>query len=327
MRNILITGVGGLIGSALTSRLLDMGGLRIVGIVKDRNFRNRPELLKRISVVDADLRDYDAIRYAISHYEIDTVIHLGAQTQLSHSTTDPLSTWQTNLLGTAHVLEACRICKIKKVVVAGSDKGFASAKKLPYTEETPLSGLSDPYSASKAGQIIMAQSYAAQFGMDISITAAGNCYGFDLNIGRLIPGTIVRCLQGKPPVLYRAPDGKDVGSYKREFIFVEDLVDAYITIAEKGGPGELYCVGGSSPITPLEVINKIVKLTGFKGEPVLRDVAFVEIKEQHLDARKLEKLGWSLKHTLDVGLLKTIELFKSYLKEVEDGLRIHPGYP
>lgn len=309
MKNVLVTGANGFAGAALCKRLIDTRPeCRVVGLVKDRNFKSRRDILDRISVTVGDLTDFDAVRYAMSRYEIDTVFHLAAVTILRQSVQDPVSCYNTNVMGTVNVLEAARQVGVKKVVAISSDKAYGTYEQLPYVESMPVQASADPYSTSKACMDLIAQSYAQAYGLNVSILRAGNKYGpGDLNLSRLIPRSILRCLEGTAPQLYSG-----VGQYKREFMFIDDVVDAYLIVAERGGAGEAYNVGGSGFQTVFDTVNKICELTGFDGEPDVVDVDFKEIKEQYLDSSKIERLGWKCTHNIDEGLAKTVDWYKAY---------------
>ena len=138
MENILITGVNGFIGSALAARLLSQGK-RIVGLVRDRNYKSRRDILDRISVAYGDLSDINSVRYAVTKYEVDTIFHLGAIAVLRMGIIDPVTCWGTNIMGTVNVLEAARAAKhVRKVVVASSDKAYGTHTNLPYVEDMAL---------------------------------------------------------------------------------------------------------------------------------------------------------------------------------------------
>ena len=314
MRNILLTGCNGFAGAALAKRLIDTRpDCRVVGIVKDRNFKSRRDILDRISVAFGDISDFNFVRYTMSRYEIDTVFHLAAVTILRQSVMDPVSCYNTNIMGTVNILEAARQVGVKKIVSISSDKAYGTYEELPYRETMPVQASPDPYSTSKACMDLISQSYASAYDLDVSILRAGNKYGYgDLNLSRLIPRSILRCLDGKAPQLYTG-----VGQYKREFMFIDDVVDAYLCVAERGAPGEAYNVGGSGYQTVFDTVNKICELTGFKGEPEVVDADFKEIKEQYLDSSKIERLGWKCKHNIDQGLAKTVNWYREYLLNPE----------
>ena len=108
MLSVFITGVNGFLGSALAERMLEEGH-RVVGLIRDFNYKSRRDILDKISVVQGDLRDVSVLRYALSQYEIDTIFHVGAVTILRKSTVDPLTTYETNVMGTAY-LQKDRCC-------------------------------------------------------------------------------------------------------------------------------------------------------------------------------------------------------------------------
>lgn len=312
MENVLITGANGFVGAALAERLIKQG-VNVVGLVKDRNYKSRREILDNMSVVHGDLRDYDTVRYAISHYEVDTVFHLAAVTILKKSWVDPVTCYQTNVMGSVNVLEAAKQLGVKKVVKASSDKAYGSYDNLPYLESFAVQASPDAYSTSKACSDLIAQQYAHGRDLDVSIMRAGNIYGpGDLNHSRLIPKSILRCLNKQKPVLY-----KGVAQYKREFMYIDDVVDAYLLLAERGLPGEGYNVGGSGYQSILETIEKIIKLTGNDFEPEIKEVDFIEIKEQYLDSSKIEALGWKCNFDIDKGLEETVKWYKEYADKAQ----------
>ena len=310
MENILITGVNGFIGSALAARLLSQGK-RIVGLVRDRNYKSRRDILDRISVAYGDLSDINAVRYAVTKYEVDTIFHLGAIAVLRMGIIDPVTCWETNIMGTVNVLEAARAAKhVRKVVVASSDKAYGTHTNLPYVEDMALLP-SDPYGTSKACTDLIARSYADTYGMDISVVRSGNVFGpGDLNRSRLIPGSILKLLEGKPPVIYKL-----VGAYRREFMFIEDVIDAYIKIADFGLPGEPYNIGGSGFQTIIKTIEMIIEEMGVNLVPEIVEKEFVEIKEQYLDASKLMRLGWSCRYPIRDGIREAVAWYREYSKE------------
>lgn len=309
MSNVLVTGANGFVGSAICQRLLSMDKT-VVGLVRDRNYKSRRDILDNISVVYGDLRDYDTVRYAVSKYEIDTIFHIGAITILKMATSDPKSCWQSNLMGTVNVMEAARECgHVSKVVVASSDKAYGVHDDLPYKEDFALLA-SDPYSTSKACTDLIAQSYAYTYGLDTSIIRSGNIFGpGDLNKSRIIPGSILRLLDGIRPVIY-----KGVGNYKREFMYIDDVVDAYMAVQDRGLRGEAYNVGGSGFFNIFDTTRMIIEEMGLDVEPQILEKDFIEIKEQFLDASKLETLGWKCKYDIRKGIRASIDWYREYHK-------------
>lgn len=310
MNRALVTGINGFIGSALAERLLRMG-VSVVGLIRDRNYKSRRDILDRVSVVYGCLEDPEIVRYAVTKYEVDTIFHLGAITILRMATVDPLTCYRANVMGTIHVLEAARGAKhVKKIVVASSDKAYGSHDELPYVENMALLA-SDPYGTSKSCTDLIAQSYAQTYGLDVSIIRSGNVFGpGDLNGSRLIPSCILKLHQGQAPVIY-----KGVGAYKREFMFIDDVVDAYLTAQELGLKGEAYNVGGSGFQNIIETVEMIITEMDVNIRPIIVEKDFIEIKEQFLDASKLKALGWKCKFLIRKGIRATIPWYGEYLKD------------
>lgn len=307
MERVLVTGANGFVGSALCKRLLDMNKT-VVGLIRDRNYKSRRDVLDRISVVYGDMRDYDVVRYAVSKYEVDTVFHLGAITILKMATSDPKTCFQTNIMGTVNVMEAARECgSVKKIVCMTSDKAYGNHEVLPYKEDFALLA-SDPYSTSKSCTDLIAQSYNYTYGTDVSIIRSGNIYGpGDLNKSRIIPGSILRILNGERPVIY-----KGVGNYKREFMYIDDVINAFLMIQERGLPGHAYNIGGSGFLNIYDTVQIIIEEMGSDLQPEILEKDFIEIKEQYLDATKLQDLGWECKFSTRDGIKASIPWYKEY---------------
>jgi len=309
MRNVLVTGANGFLGASLCARLLSMDKT-VIGLIRDRNYKSRRDILDNISVVYGDLRDYDVVRYAVSKYEIDTIFHLGAITILKMATFDPRTCFQTNIMGTVNVLEAARESGlVTKVVVASSDKAYGNNEILPYKEDFSLLA-SDPYSTSKSCTDLLAQSYAYTYNLDVSVIRSGNIFGpGDLNKSRIIPGSILRIIEGQRPVVY-----KGVGNYKREFMYIDDVIDAYMYVQDRGLQGQAYNVGGSGFQNIFDTVKMITEEMNVDMEPQVLEKDFIEIKEQYLDPSKLEALGWKCKYKIREGIRAAIPWYQEYHK-------------
>jgi len=305
MKNVLITGVNGFIGSALASALCSDNSLNVVGV----GFDKHKDLDVPVNhMVYGDLRDAGFCRRVIGDYEINDVFHLAAQSIVRVCSNDPVSAYDINIMGTVNLLEACRTVgknTVESVVVSTSDKAYGHSP-VPYTEDTPLEPLFT-YEASKTCQDIISRSYFHNYGVPVKVARCSNVYGpGDKNLSRLVPRSISLLSKGEAPVLYNG-----VHNYIREFIYIGDVVTAFLTIADKGAAGEAYCVGGSGHYRILDVITKMVELMGLDTEPVIEDKAsnFKEIEAQYIDATKLRSLGWEPLVDLDAGLLASINYY------------------
>src|SRR2546430_342456 len=213
-RRVFVTGCTGLVG-AWTVRMLVESGAHVVGLVRDQVRGSelvRGGLLEQIDVVRGSVENYRLLERSLAEYEIQTVVHLAAQTIVGTAQRSPLSTFETNIKGTWCLLEAARRCGYEpQVVVASSDKAYGDQPTLPYTEDAPLQGR-HPYDASKSCTDILALTYAHTYRMPICVTRCGNFFGGgDLNWNRIVPGTIRSVLMGDRPVI--RSDGTNVRDY------------------------------------------------------------------------------------------------------------------
>lgn len=315
-KNVLVTGCTGFLGSWLTEELVNLKA-NVVGLIRDyvpRSRIYREGLINKINVVSGSLEDYNVIERALNEYEIEVVFHLAAQTIVPIANNNPLSTFESNIKGTWVLLEACRRNKkIKKIIVASSDKAYGEHEILPYTEETPLEG-KNPYDVSKSCADLIAQMYFQHYGLPVCITRCGNLFGGgDLNFSRIIPGTIRSVFYGERPII------RSDGSYIRDYFYVKDAAKAYILLAEKMDDtnivGQAFNFGNDTPMTVLEITNEILSLMNCPDlEPVILNEAKGEILKQYLSAKKArEMLGWEPVYLRRDALTETIEWYKDYL--------------
>src|SRR5438034_6144048 len=228
-RPVFVTGATGLVGSWLVPRLIDAGAA-VVCLVRDAVPQSelvRSGTIDRVSVVRGDIVDRAVLERALGEYEIDTVIHLAAQTIVGIANRNPVSTFESNIQGTWALLEACRRSPlVRQIVMASSDKAYGDCETLPYDESTPLIGR-HPYDVSKSCADLIAQSYAVTYNLPVVITRCGNFYGGgDLNWNRLVPGTIRSVLRGQRPVI------RSDGSHIRDYFYVRDGAAAYLHLVE-----------------------------------------------------------------------------------------------
>ena len=175
-RTALVTGIGGFVGSALASLLLELGAT-VVGILRDSagsRLLQTLGLLDGIDVVRGNIAEAGLVQRVLNEYEVDSVFHLAAQAMVGVANRSPLSTFESNITGTWCVLEGARLSpKVQRVVVASSDKAYGIQSVLPYTEETPLNGLF-PYDASKVCTDVLARCYATSFPIAVGVTRCAN---------------------------------------------------------------------------------------------------------------------------------------------------------
>lgn len=317
-RPTLVTGASGLVGGSLVKRLLGQGA-DLVCLIRDwvpQSDLISSNALEQVKTVRGDLRDQRLLERVLGEYEIDTVLHLAAQTIVTVANRNPVSTFETNVGGTWALLEACRRSPtVRQIVVASSDKSYGDYDQLPYIESTPLAGR-HPYDVSKSASDLIAQSYAATYGLPVVITRCGNFYGGgDLNWSRIVPGTIRSVLRGKRPVI------RSDGQLVRDYFYVEDGATAYALLAEhlaarRDLAGEAFNFSNEQPISVVDITNLIVKLMGSSLEPEIRNEATNEIRCQYLNAAKArDTLGWRPHFQLEAGLQLTIDWYQGFLRD------------
>ncbi len=317
-RQVLVTGATGIVGSWLCKRLVEERA-NVVVLIRDWDPQSefiRAGTIQNCCVVHGALEDYSSLERAISEQEIDTIIHLGAQALVGVALRSPLATFEANIRGTYNLLDAARVHRdlVKRFVVASSDKAYGDSDLLPYTEDMPLNGR-HPYDVSKSCTDLLALTYAETYGLPVSIARCGNIYGGgDLHWSRIVPGTIRAVLENRAPVL--RSDGTNI----RDYIFVDDVVDAYLRLAEmsssEGVCGEAFNFSPQSRINVVEITQAILCLMGREDlQPIIQSNAKAEIQDQYLDASKaMNTLGWSPSHDLDSGLRKTIPWYQAFLE-------------
>jgi CDP-glucose 4,6-dehydratase len=309
-KSVLVTGASGFIGAAVVETLIALGA-RVVSLVRNDGYEYKTNSLEGSFVYRGDVSDYNLMCEIISTNEIEYIFHLAANAIVRVAARDPMSTYRANVMGTVALLEAARnVGRCKKIVVASSDKAYGDHDVLPYVETMALQPR-NTYDTSKACTDLIARSYAHNYDMPIVVTRCSNVYGpGDPNQSRIIPNTIERINRGERPILY-----SDVSVMEREFIYIDDVVDACLRLAlsDQKTNGQAYNVGGTGAHSVQSVVEEILLLmeSTLTAEIVPREPVFKEILKQYIDATKLtEATGWKPQTTLSTGLLKTIAWYQ-----------------
>ncbi|HQX48622.1 MAG TPA: GDP-mannose 4,6-dehydratase [Planctomycetaceae bacterium] len=318
-RRVLVTGATGLVGSWLVRRLLKAQA-DVVCLVRDwipQAELNQNGLIDRVTVVRGDICDIDLLERTLGEYEIETVMHLAAQTIVGIANRNPLSTFESNIAGTWKLLEACRRSpKVKQIIAASSDKAYGDSPVLPYTEATPLAGR-HPYDVSKSCSDLICQTYATTYRLPVIVTRCGNFYGGgDLNWNRIVPGTIRSVSRGQQPVV------RSDGSLIRDYFYVEDGAAAYMMLAEQLATcpelaGEAFNLSNETQVTVLQLVERILSVMNTSLTPKVLGEASCEIIHQSLDATKARTmLGWMPLYTLEEGLSRTIAWYTKHFQSM-----------
>ena len=313
-RNVFVTGCSGFLGHWLVSELSNQGA-NIVGLVRDVVPRS-PFYASRfdqdITCVHGNLENYDLIERVLNEHHIDTVFHLAAQAIVGVANRNPMSTFEANIKGTWTVLEACRRNpQVTRVVMASSDKAYGQHETLPYDEGFALQG-NHPYDVSKSCADLIAGAYHNTYRTPVCITRCGNLFGpGDLNYDRIVPGTMRDIIHGTRPVI------RSDGSPLRDYVFVRDIADAYMTLAEhmddSGLHGQAFNFGTGQPLSVLELTKMILRVAGREDlEPDVQNTASGEILHQYLSSERATRvLGWQPGAGIEDRLAETFEWYRS----------------
>jgi dTDP-glucose 4,6-dehydratase len=304
--NVLVTGGAGFIGSAYVRHRLEVHPDFNVRVLDKLTYAGRLENLEgldegRLELVEADIADPDAVRAALDGCE--AIVNFAAETHVDRSIESPGEFIQTDVFGTYVLLEAAREAGIRHLQIS-TDEVYGSIEEGSFTESSPLDP-SSPYSASKAGGDMMVGAYRNTYGTEALIVRASNNYGPRQYPEKLIPLCILNALAGDPLPVYG--DGMQV----RNWLWVEDFASAIDTVLEFGEPGEAYNVGGPDELANIEVVRRILELTG-RDESL---ISYVEDRLGHdrrysLSSDRTAALGWKAAVGFDAGIERTVEWYR-----------------
>lgn len=325
-RNVLVTGCTGFLGYWLTDELLKRGA-HVVGLIRDVVPRSpffSKNHINQVTVVRGGVEGQNVIERTLGEYEIDAVFHLAAQAIVGVANENPPATFETNIRGTWSLLEACRRSgrHVRSIIVASSDKAYGDQDSLPYLEDAPLQGR-HPYDVSKSCADLIALCYHHTYDLPVGVTRCGNLFGpGDLNFSRIVPGTIKSVLEGERPII------RSDGSPMRDYVFVKDIVSAYLLMAEQINKPEVrgrgFNFGTGTPQSVLDLTQKILNAADRTDiEPIILNEVKGEIRHQYLSwelARDV--LGWQPGASLESRLQETIEWYASYLQLVREPVRL-----
>ena len=315
--NILVTGGAGFIGSNFVFYMLkNHPDYRVVCLDKLTYAGNLSTLQPALEqdnfhFVRADICDRDAVEKVFLEEKPDVVVNFAAESHVDRSIENPAIFLETNIMGTAVLMDACRKYGIRRYHQVSTDEVYGDLPldrpDLFFTEETPLH-TSSPYSSSKAGADLLVMAYHRTYGLPVSISRCSNNYGPYHFPEKLIPLTIVNALADKPLPVY----GKGINV--RDWLYVEDHCKAIDLILHKGRAGEVYNVGGHNEKQNIEIVKLICKELG-KPESL---ITYVSDRKGHdmryaIDPAKIhEELGWLPETKFEDGIRKTISWYLNH---------------
>jgi len=346
VRNVLVTGGAGFIGSNFVRYVLEQDPLVRLTSLDALTYAGSLDNLKdlpdpdRHSFVHGDIRDLETVTDVLRDHRIDTVVHLAAESHVDRSILNPAPFVQTNILGSFNLLEAARLAWGREgVIPSGScrflhvstDEVFGSlgADDPAFSETTPYAPNS-PYAASKAASDHLARAYVRTYGLPAIITNCSNNYGPYQLPEKLIPFMFLNAVEGKPLPIYG--DGQQV----RDWLHVQDHCDGLWRALISGRPGDTYNFGGGVQASNLEMVQRICShldqlLPTSPSCPHASLIAFVADRPGHdrryaMDSTKARtELGWGPAHTLEEGLRETIEWYLQNAAWIQ-ALRSQPSY-
>ena len=325
MKNILVTGGAGFIGSNFVHLMLERGGfetlINLDALTYAGNLDNLADIENdpRYTFVKGDIRDAGLIGSLFDKYDIDTVVNFAAESHVDRSITDPLSFVSTNVVGTQTLLDAAKNHwkvdpkdkysneykpGVKYLQVSTDEVYGALGKEGMFRETTPLSPNS-PYSASKASADLMVRAYHNTFGLPCNITRCSNNYGPYQFPEKLIPLMINNAKADKPLPVYG--DGMQI----RDWLHVKDHCAAIATVLEKGVDGEVYNIGGNNEKANIYIVGLILQTLG-KGEDLITHVKDRPGHDRRyaIDNTKITtQLGWAPAYTFEEGIAETIQWY------------------
>ena len=311
MKKIFITGGYGLLGISLVNYFLKKKYKVVIFDYKKPSERKKFLLKNKNLIVEkGNLINFNNLVKVFKKHTFECVFHLGAQTQVLKGYKNPFETFQTNFLGTLHLLEILR----KKYpdipfLYSSSDKAYGELEKKFYYENDSLNGIY-PYDSSKSVSDILCQSYSKTYNLNVGIIRASNIYGeCDFNLNRIVPETIISIIKNKKLEI------RSSGKQKRDYIYVDDVSRAYYKVFLKLKKTKkqllIYNIASKYNLTAIQLIKKIYKIFEKKENYIVKNTFKAEIKNQRLNYNKIKKeIGWRPIFSLEHGLKKTIHWYK-----------------
>jgi len=319
-KSVLVTGGCGFIGSAFVRYLLSEPTFdgRIVNLdllTYAANPDNVAEAAKssRYAFVQADIGDAQTVARVCREQSVDTIVHFAAESHVDRSILGPGAFVQANIVGTFQLLEVVRAQSQIHFHHVSTDEVYGSLGATGSFHETTAYDPSSPYSASKAASDHLVRAYARTYGLSTTLSNCSNNYGPYQFPEKLIPLMITNLCDGKPLPVYGT--GKNV----RDWLYVDDHVEAIWTIVRRGERGQTYNIGGEAEWNNLALLHKLIdvvcSVTGRDGDAMRKQISFVADRPGHdaryaIDCSKLKsELGWSQRHDIDSGLLATVRWY------------------
>lgn len=303
---VVVTGACGFIGSNLVRLLSEDPGIDVVAfdaLTYAGNLHNLDGVGPRVRFVRGDVRQRREAHQALEG--ADAVVHMAAESHVDRSIADARPFVETNVLGTAVLLDLARELGISRFVLVSTDEVYGTlGEEGKFTEQSPLRP-SSPYAASKASADLLALSYHRTFGLPVVITRCTNNFGPYQFPEKLIPLTILRAMNREPIPVYG--DGRNV----RDWIHVEDHCRGILRVLDAGTPGEVYNISAHAERANLEVIRTILGMVGAPDGLIqfVRDRPGHDFRYALDSGRTRRELGWIPARGFEEGLAATVRWY------------------
>lgn len=310
----LVTGATGFLGGWLV-RSLQARGANVVAVVRSHRPASQffsENLSENVQIEWGNVHDHTFMTDVIARTAPDYFFHTAALADVNQALADPLECFRSSVESTWVALEAVRqLSQPCVTVISSSDKAYG-AQAVPYREDAPLTPR-HPYEVCKATLDLAAQSYGKIYNLPIGVTRCGNYFGaYDLNFTRLVPGVIRSVLRGERPQL------RSNGRFSRDYLHVQDGAEAHILLAERLSEdpslyGEAFNFSIGQALEVIDVVRRIIAISGATVEPIITDSARAEIPRMELSSEKARRLlGWAPGAPFDERLRQTVDWYRSH---------------
>ena len=323
-KTVVVAGATGFLGGWLVRRLLEYDA-NVVAIVREPNKQSQVFMDSLIDQTAFELGSVDDAAFLeriFEKYEIDAFFHCAYGADVNRVLREPVECFRSSALSTWILLDLIRRVQPSCVaVVSSSDKAYGG-QTLPYRETSDLKPV-HPYEVAKASQDLAAQSFGRVYGVPVAITRCGNFFGpYDFNFTRLIPGTCRSLAQNETPRL------RSDGRFTRDFLYIEDAVDAQLMLAERLSQdeslyGEAFNFSYGEQLEVLSIVRSLMEIAGVQSDPVVENNVQAEIRHMHLSSEKAERrLNWRPEIGFDEGLRRSVDWYLAFFRERAGALEL-----
>lgn len=315
-KTVVVAGATGFFAGWLVRRLLECQA-RVISVVRDRTKQSQvvlDGLLDRTRVESGSLYDAAFLQSIFDRYRIDAFFHSGYGADVNRALREPVECFRSSAESTWLVLDLVRRRQPWCVSVISSTDKVYGTQRLPYRESNPLTPI-HPYEVAKASQDLAAQSFGKIYGLPVAVTRCANYFGpYDFNLTRLIPAVCESIAAGSPPVL------RSDGRATRDFLYIEDAVDAQLLLAERLAVdhslyGEAFNFSYGERLEVIDIVHRIATLVGEDVQPVVANATEAEIRHMHLSSEKAaELLHWEPRIGFEEGLRRTVNWYLDYFR-------------